>query len=421
MPIDIRMPSLDPSMSEARVVKWLKAAGDPVEIGEPIVEIETDKAVVDVEAEAKGFFAKALVAEGSYAPVNSVIGIIMETGKGVTALQEVAAAPTKSAEERMPGLTPAEPPVSLEPRNLSEKEIPPSATRQFASPLARRLATLEGLDLTQLRGSGPNGRIVKGDIESALKAKSAQGVPCTRMQAEVPGREFSGLPDCEVFSNTSMRSSIARRLTESSREIPHYYLVLDCELDKLLALRQEVNAADHDGEKVSLNDFIIRAAALALKKVPAANAAWTESAILRFRQADISVAVSLDGGLITPVVRNADAKNLRQISAEARELAARARAGKLLPEEYKGGTFTISNLGMYGIKSFTSIINPPQGAILSVGAGEPRPVVKEGQLCVATVMTVTLAADHRCIDGAVGAEFLAAFKKLIEQPIALLF
>jgi pyruvate dehydrogenase E2 component (dihydrolipoamide acetyltransferase) len=408
-------------MTEARVVKWLKAAGDPVEIGESIVEIETDKAVVDVESEAKGFLGEALVAEGGYAPVNSVIGVIREVDEDTSALKNLPPTQAQPAQKGRSGFTPTEPPAFSETLNLPGKERPSAGNRLFASPLARRLARLEGLDLSQLSGSGPHGRIVKCDIESELAAKSAQRGIIPHKQAEPPGSEFSYLPGYEAISNTAMRNSIARRLSESSREVPHYFLTLDCELDKLLALRREVNDVGNEENRASLNDFFIRAAALALKKVPAANAAWTDTAILRFRQADISVAVSLDGGLITPVVRNAEAKSLGQISAEARALAARAKAGKLLPEEYKGGTFTISNLGMFGIKSFTSIINPPQGAILSVGAGEPRPVVKDGQLCVATVMTVTLAADHRCIDGAVGAEFLTAFKKLIEQPIALLF
>jgi pyruvate dehydrogenase E2 component (dihydrolipoamide acetyltransferase) len=420
MPVEIRMPSLDPSMTEARVVKWHKAAGDPVEIGESIVEIETDKAVVDVESEAQGVLAEILVAEGDYAAVNATIGVILEAGQKAPAVTPTVLAPGKATPEGRLASVPAGISVVLASNGMDEKDTSAMGNRLFASPLARRLAALEDLDLSELRGSGPNGRIVKCDVEAALAEKSTRPYPRPKAQSVDTCRESSGLPDYERISNSAMRNTIARRLTESSRDIPHYFLTMDCELDKVLALRREVNETAPEEQKVSLNDFIIRAVALALKKVPAANAAWSDTAILRFRQADISIAVAVDGGLITPVIRHADAKNLLQIAVEARDLASRARAGRLRPEEYKGGTFTISNLGMFGIKSFTSIINPPQSAILSVGAGEQRPVVKAGQIGVATIMTLTLAVDHRCIDGAVGAEFLARFKQLIEQPIALL-
>jgi pyruvate dehydrogenase E2 component (dihydrolipoamide acetyltransferase) len=412
MPVEILMPSLDPSMLEAMVVKWLKTEGDPVKLGDPIVEIETDKAVVEVEAEASGSFGKPLVAEGDYAPVNSVIGLIFGVGEGRAPEQS----PVCGKRDVTPG-----PSVIADDTSLLPEEVPiVNDKRVFASPLARRLAALEGLELSQICGSGPNGRIVKFDIEATLMANHQLNASDPPKQAEHAGDEFAYLPSYETIRNTGMRNAIAQRLTKSSQQVPHYFLTLDCELDELLAMHIKLNGARRERIKISLNDFFICAAAYALKEVPDANTAWTDTAILRFNQVDISIAVAIDGGLVTPVVRNADGKKLGQISVEAQDLVSRARTGKLLPEEYKGGTFTISNLGNLGIKSFTSIINPPQGAILSVGAVEPRPVVKEGQLCVAMVMTVTLAVDHRCIDGAVGAEFLAVFKRLIETPLMML-
>ena len=421
MPVEIRMPSLDPSMTEGRVVKWLKTAGDTVEIGEPVVEIETDKAIVEVESDAKGVFAEILVAEGAYAPVNAVIGRFATTGQKISASPPLTTASVAAAPEGQ--VLPASGGGSVgaySTEGKPESVFSKTANRQFASPLARRLAALQGLDLAALRGSGPNGRIVKCDIEAALADKSARAAPAPVPRSIETLREFAEPQEFKPISNSAMRNAIARRLTESSRDIPHYFLSVDCELDKVLALRREVIDSAKEEHRISLNDFIIRAVALALKQVPAANVAWADTAILHYLHADISVAVAIEGGLITPVIRHADDKSLIQIANEARELASRARAGKLRPDEFKGGTFTISNLGMFGIKSFTSIINPPQGAILSVGAGEPRPVVRDGQICIATVMTMTLAVDHRCIDGAVGAEFLACLKKLIEHPIALL-
>ncbi len=401
MSVEILMPSLDPSMHNGRIVKWLITAGDPVNIGDPVVEIETDKAVFEVEAEVAGVLGEIRVAEGEYADVNSVIGIIREDGSDVIPSKETPAPAQPAGERKKVAPVPS-----------------PAGHRVFASPLARRLAALEGIELSGLSGSGPKGRIVKIDVERASSSKSAPAT-VTPLKKEGPlGDESGFLPAYESIPHTAMRLSIARRLVESSREIPHYYLTLDCEMDALMDLRVQVN--DGESVKISANDFFIRAAAIALREVPAANAAWTENAILRFSRADISVAVSVEGGLITPVVRDAGGKGLALISAEARQLAEKARAGKLHPEEYKGGTFTISNLGMFGIKHFTSIINPPQGAILSIGAVEERPIVKEGQIRPATMMTVTLAVDHRCIDGATGAEFLAAFRRLIEKPVRIL-
>jgi len=287
--------------------------------------------------------------------------------------------------------------------------------RFFASPLARRIAGAAGLALDGISGSGPHGRIVKADVEAALKAGPSKPAAAPKPSAAVPSFE----PAYEEIPNTTMRKVIARRLTEAKRDVPHFYLTVDCEIDSLLKARAELNGR-FDGVKLSVNDFIVRAVALALRQVPAANASWGEEAIRRYRDVDISVAVATEGGLITPIVRHADRKGLAEISAEVKALAAKARDGKLKPEEFQGGGFTISNLGMYGIKSFAAIINPPQGCILAVGAGEQRPVVKAGSLAVATVMTVTLAVDHRVVDGAVGAQFLAAFKPLIENPLAML-
>ena len=290
--------------------------------------------------------------------------------------------------------------------------------RLFASPLARRLAAEAGLPLDGIAGSGPHGRIVKSDVQAAVAAPrpapSAAPVPVPAQPAPVPvGGAYQEIP------NSSVRKVIARRLTEAKQTIPHFYLTVDCELDALLKVRADLNARS-DAYKLSVNDFIVRAVGLALRKVPAANASWTEAAILRYSSVDVSVAVATPTGLITPIVKKADCKGLAEISVEMKNLAAKARDGKLMPEEYQGGGFTISNLGMYGIKEFAAIINPPQGAILAVGAGEQRPVVKKGALAIATVMTCTLSVDHRVIDGAVGAEFLAAFKPLIEDPLSML-
>jgi pyruvate dehydrogenase E2 component (dihydrolipoamide acetyltransferase) len=415
MPVEILMPALDPSMSEARLVKWLKAEGDPVSIGEPIVEIETDKAVVEIEAEVKGTFGKALVKEGCDAAVNAVIGLIMTESEEITCLNSSASAVQVKA------------PFNHEAADVAEATIPPpkksacdDGNRIFVSPLARRMAVRSGLDLSKISGSGPNGRIIKCDIERVLAIKDDKSTAMPQRNIEPRSDDFAYLPSYQAVRNSSLRSAIARRLTESSQFIPHYFLSIDCELDKALEMRKELNSACSIDDKLSLNDIIVRAAAIALQKVPDVNVVWTEEAILHFAQVDISVAVAIKGGLITPVIRNAGGKGLAQISREVKNLAAKATEGKLLPEEYKGGTFTISNLGMFGIKSFTSIINPPQGAILSIGAGEQRPVVKDGKLGIANVMSVTLAADHRCIDGAVGAEFMGVFKSLIEMPVAML-
>jgi pyruvate dehydrogenase E2 component (dihydrolipoamide acetyltransferase) len=299
--------------------------------------------------------------------------------------------------------------------------------RRFASPLSRRLAAIAGIDLGSLKGSGPGGRIVKADIEAAIaggapRAAAPAAAPQAKAAPTPPAHvEMPGMPAYDELPNNNVRKVVARRLTESKQQAPHFYLSLDCEIDALLKLRADLNArAEKDGVKLSVNDLVIKAAAIALRRVPAANASYTEAAIRRYRTVDISVAVAIPDGLITPIVRNADTKGLATISSEMKDLASRARAGKLKPEEFQGGTFSISNLGMYGIREFSAVINPPQGAILAVGAGEQRPVVKNGALAIATVMTVTLSVDHRVVDGAVGAEYLAAFKKLVEDPLSMM-
>ena len=284
--------------------------------------------------------------------------------------------------------------------------------RPFASPLSRRLAAIAGLDLVALKGSGPGGRIVRADIEAAVSSGTPKAAaPVAQAEAST----YDELP------NSNIRKVVAKRLTESKQQVPHFYLTIDCQIDALLKLRADLNTrAEKEGVKLSVNDLVIKAAAIALRKVPAANASYTEAAIRRYKQIDISVAVAIPDGLITPIVRNADLKGLAQISSEMKDLAARARSGKLKLEEFQGGTFSISNLGMYGIREFAAVINPPQGAILAVGAGEQRPVVRDGALAIATVMTVTLSVDHRVVDGAVGAEYLAAFKKLVEDPLGMM-
>lgn len=420
MAIEIYMPSLDPSITSSRVVKWLKEEGNAVAVGDALVEIETDKAVVDVEAEEEGTFGKALVAEGDYADVNSVIGLLLQSGESADALSSYSP-------EQAAGMTEEAPPEAVVEESV-DVVMPGAALtdsrRVFASPLARRLAKINNIDLTTIEGTGPNGRIIKRDIEAAKATPVSPSVstvqsPAPAVQAPV-NIDLQSLPEFEEIELTGMRKTIAKRLTESSQQIPHYFLSVDCEIDKLLEQRKQLNAGLTPEEKISVNDFVVRAVALTLKKVPNANVMWNEETVLRFKKADVSVAVAVDGGLITPVVRGACGMGLSEIAAETKALAAKARDGKLVPEDYQGGTFTISNLGMHGIKNFTSIINPPQSGILSVGAGEKRPVVKDGELAVATVMTVTLAADHRCVDGAIGSEFLAAFKGLIEAPLTML-
>ena len=445
MPTPIKMPALSPTMEEGTLAKWLVKPGDTVSAGDIMAEIETDKATMEFEAVDEGTIASIAVEAGTEGvKVGTVIAILAEEGEDV---DEAAAAapsgdeepaeekPAKDGSEDKSEPAKAAPRESAKPARASvetDTKAPAapkddSGERIIASPLARRIAEQNGVDLSTITGSGPRGRIVKADVESAEggSAKSAADTSEpkdkdeAKSSAKAPASDHGAPYEEEKLSN--VRKVIARRLTESKQQVPHYYLAVDIRLDALLDLRKQLNAGlEADGVKLSVNDLVIRAAAMALMKVPAANAMWTEEAILEFERADISVAVAIKGGLITPVVRNANGKGLLEISNEVKELAAKARDGSLMPEAYQGGSFTISNLGMYGIKQFEAIINPPQGAILAVGAGQQRPVVKDGALAIATVMSCSLSVDHRVVDGAIGAEFLAAFKLLIEAPITML-
>lgn len=431
MPIEILMPALSPTMSEGTLARWLKNEGDTVKSGDVIAEIETDKATMEFEAVDEGTIGKIVVPAGtSGVKVNQLIAILLEEGEDASALASVGAKPAAAAVA--PAAVAAAPavaaPAAAAPSAPAAASVAsPGGERVFASPLAKRLAANAGLDLKTVTGSGPHGRVVKADVEAAVqgggKAAPAAAAPAPAAAAPkaapapVAANPFE--PAFEEVPNSSMRKVIARRLTEAKQTVPHFYLTVDCEVDALLKVRSELNGRS-DAYKLSVNDFVIRAVALALRKVPAANASWGEEAIKLYKDVDVSVAVATPAGLITPIVRHADHKGLAAISGEMKELAGKARDGKLKPEEFQGGGFTISNLGMYGVKEFSAIINPPQGCIMAVGAGEQRPVVKNGALAVATVMTCTLSVDHRVVDGAVGAEFLAAFKKLIEDPLSML-
>ena len=425
MPIEILMPALSPTMTEGNLAKWLKNEGEAVKPGDVIAEIETDKATMEVEAVDEGKLGKILVPAGSQGvKVNQPIALLLEEGEDASALAKAAAAAPKPAAPA-PTPAPAAAPAPVAPQPAAAPTPAPAAAaatgeRVFASPLARRMAQQAGLDLTRVNGSGPHGRIVKADIDAAL----ARGAPTAKpaaapAAAPAPVAPAFGLPAFTEQPHSMMRKVIARRLVESKREAPHFYLTIDCNLDRLLQLRQEINAK-REKDKISVNDFVIKASALALKQVPAANASWTETAVRLYQAADVSVAVATPGGLITPIIRSADSKSLSTISREMKDLAARARENKLKPEEYQGGTFSVSNLGMFGIREFAAVINPPQGAILAVGAGEQRSIVKDNVLAIATMMSCTLSVDHRVVDGAIGAEFMAAFKKLIEDPLSML-
>ena len=421
MPIKILMPALSPTMTEGNLLKWHKKEGDAVRAGDVVAEIETDKATMEVEATDEGRLGRIVVPEGTEGvKVNAVIALLLGEDEDAASLAKAEAAPAPAAPAKAapatpsPAAKPAAPPAKPAP-----VVAPPAAgDRVFASPLARRMAEQAGLDLAAMKGSGPHGRIVKADIDAA-RGRAAPAAAAARPAAAPAVAPAAGLPAYTELPVSGIRKIVARRLVEAKRDAPHFYLTIDCEIDGLLKIRQDLNARSDD-YKLSVNDFVIRAAALALKRVPAANASWAETVIRRYHAADISVAVAIPDGLITPIVRNADAKGLAVISNEMKNLADRARAGKLKPEEFQGGTFSVSNLGMYGIREFAAVINPPQGAILAVGAGEKRAIVKDGALAVATVMSCTLSVDHRVVDGVVGAEFLAAFKKLIEDPLTML-
>ncbi|GJL84818.1 MAG: acetyltransferase component of pyruvate dehydrogenase complex [Micavibrio sp.] len=416
MPINITMPALSPTMTEGNLAKWHKAVGDKVEAGDVIAEIETDKATMEVEAVDEGVLGKIIVAEGTEnVPVNEVIAVLLEEGESASdaVAQQPAKAPASSKSEA--------PKVMPTPQKPTPTPQAPSGNRVFVSPLARRLAAEKGIDLSAVKGSGPHGRIVKADVESAptgttAPTSSPTTVPAidTKSMVDALGIKYTEIP------NNNIKKITAQRLVESKQTVPHFYLTIDCEIDNLLQTRKEVNDKAAGKYKLSVNDFIIKACAMALKSYPAANVSWSNKAILQYEQADISVAVSTPNGLITPIVRGADDKGMREISDEVKDLAGRAREGKLKPEEFQGGTFTVSNLGMFGIKEFAAIINPPQACILAVGAGREQPVAYNGEIKIKTVMSCTLSTDHRAVDGAVGAEFLQILKEYIENPVNML-
>jgi len=467
MSVNILMPALSPTMTEGTLAKWHVKEGDTVSAGDVVAEIETDKATMEVEAVDEGRVGRLLVAEGTESvPVNEVIAVLLEEGEDESALagaegRDGGAAPTASGESAPSsaagdgaGKAAAAPAAPGTAASLETAPPAPPAPKDaegrriFASPLARRMAKQGGLDLSQIAGSGPHGRIVRADVEQAIErgtaapAKAPEAAPTASGEAKAapaaapaaPAPAAGGGPSAkeqadmfglayEEVALSSMRKTIARRLSESKQTVPHFYLSTDIALDKLLEVRKELNArieARGQGGKISVNDFLIRACALALMEVPAANTAFNGTSMLQYKQADISVAVATDSGLITPIIKRAEAKGLATISREMKDLAGRAREGKLKPEEYQGGTFSLSNLGMFGITQFEAIINPPQGCILAVGKSEQRPVVKDGALAVATMMTVSLSVDHRVVDGAIGAQFLAALKALLEDPMSMM-
>jgi pyruvate dehydrogenase E2 component (dihydrolipoamide acetyltransferase) len=430
MPIQITMPALSPTMTEGNLAKWLKSEGDAVEAGDVIAEIETDKATMEVEAVDEGIIGKILVAEGTQAvAVNAPIAILLEDGESADDLSgfsgsEVSAAPPA------PTVAPAAPAENKPaPEPVPQAPAQNKGNRIFASPLARRIAEQKGVDLASLKGSGPHGRIVKADVEGAKAgapsqvSASAAGQPPIELGGDEKINEF-GMIYTET-PNNNIKKITAKRLLESKTTVPHFYLTVECVLDELLAARKAMNEQANGEYKLSVNDFIIKANAMALQAYPAANVSWDASAdgtsvTRQFKHSDISVAVATPNGLITPIIKKAETKGLRAISGEMKEMAGRAREGKLKPEEFQGGTFSISNLGMFGVSEFAAIVNPPQSCIMAVGAGTQQPVVVNGAVEIKTVMKVTLSTDHRTVDGAVGAEFLQYFKRYIENPVSML-
>ena len=447
MATNILMPALSPTMTEGTLARWLKKEGEAVKAGDVIAEIETDKATMEVEAVDEGVLGKILVPDGTAnVKVNAPIAVLVDAGESTDAAPPPPAAIAPAAR---PAPTPAPVetasggPAPVHANGHANGHDTSETARIAASPLARRMAKQSGIDLASLKGSGPNGRIVRADIEAAAGKPQAQSQPAAAPapQAAAPAPTPAAAPQPAappapkpaaapitaphtLVPNTTMRKVISRRLLESHQGVPFFFVTLDIEIDAMLKLRADLNAkSPKDGPsafKLSVNDLVIKAAAATLRRVPELNASYTEDAIALYDDVDISVAVSLPTGLITPIVRNADRKGLSTISNEMKDLGARAKSGKLKPEEFQGGTFSISNLGMFGTKQFTAIINPPQAAILAVGAGEPRPVVKSGALAIATVMTCTLSVDHRVADGALGAQWMAEFKKIVEDPLSLM-
>jgi pyruvate dehydrogenase E2 component (dihydrolipoamide acetyltransferase) len=432
MATNILMPALSPTMTEGTLARWLKKEGETVKAGDIIAEIETDKATMEVEAVDEGVLGKIVVAGGTAGvKVNDVIAVLVEPGENADAAPAAKPAPAAATPKTEPA------PVPVQATTPSVAPAAPAASggdRVIASPLAKRMASQAGLDLAGVAGSGPNGRIVKADVEAALaKGPAPKAAPAAQPATAAPAAAPAPAPKApapaitaphQAVPHSTMRKVIARRLSESKATIPHFYVSMDIELDALLKLRSQLNATSpKDGPgafKLSVNDLVIKAAAVTLRRLPKVNASWTDDATILYDDVDISVAVSIPDGLITPIVRKADQKGLAAISNEMKDLAARAKAGKLKPEEFQGGGFSISNMGMYGVRDFAAIVNPPQAGILAVSAGEQRPVVKDGALAIATVMTCTLSVDHRIVDGALAAEWMAEFKRIVEQPLSLM-
>jgi len=464
MPVNILMPALSPTMEKGNLAKWLKKEGDAIKTGDVIAEIETDKATMEYEAIEDGTLAKIVVPEGTNdVAVNQLIAVLAQEGEDVKAAAVAAAkaglapsaaqATPKPAQPVVSSAAPqakaaaAPPPAPSVPRRDAAEPLQtdgrglaataaPAAGRNFSSPLARRLAKEAGIEIGRIQGSGPHGRVIARDIAAAgegrgLRAPAAApaGSPAPMIAPAMTDQQIRALyadGSYEVLPHDGMRRTIAARLTASVQTIPHFYLTVDCDIGKLLEAREEINATapkDKDGKpayKLSVNDFVIKALALALQRIPDANVSWTEAGMLKHKHSDIGVAVAMPNGLITPIIRDAESKSLSVISNEMRELAIRARARKLKPQEYQGGTTAVSNLGMYGIKDFTAVINPPHATILAVGAGEERAVVRNGKIEAAHIMSVTMSCDHRAVDGALGAELIGAFKSLIENPVMML-
>jgi pyruvate dehydrogenase E2 component (dihydrolipoamide acetyltransferase) len=455
MPINILMPALSPTMEKGNLAKWLKKEGDKVKSGDVIAEIETDKATMEVEAVDEGTLAKILVPEGTQdVPVNDVIAVLAGDGEDVKAAASAGGAkpaakpePAKpepaKAEAPKPQAAPVAAPAAAPPPRPAPAPAPQAASaapqanghgRIFSSPLARRLAKEAGIELGRISGTGPHGRVIARDVEEAksgkgLKAPAAAPAAGPALAPSMSDKQILALFEpgsYDIVPHDGMRRTIAQRLTASIQTIPHFYLTIDCEIGKLLTAREEINKSaptDKDKKplyKLSVNDFVIKAMAVALQKIPNCNVSWTEGGMVKHHHSDIGVAVAMPGGLITPIIRKAETKTLSTISNEMKDFAARARARKLKPEEYQGGTTAVSNLGMYGINHFTAVINPPHATILAVGTSEERPVVRSGKIEIAQMMSVTLSCDHRAIDGALGAELIGAFKQLIENPVMMM-
>lgn len=417
----LRLPAILANMTEGTLSRWLKAEGDMLEAGEAFAEVETDKAVVEISSDSSGRLARILHAAGKVLPVDTPIGVLALAGDDEAAIAASVApqADMREAEASTPGAG-----VQADPSATRPEPRAAAPDRLFASPLARRLARENGIDLVKLTGSGPKGRIMRDDvkahIEAAASADAIAPVPAPRPTGAPSPPPFATDAPHDAIPHSQMRRTIARRLTESKQSVPHFYLSADCQMDALIALRREINSGRPDDARISVNDLVVKAAAAALAALPACNVSWTEDALLQWHRVDISVAVATEGGLITPIVTQADRKSLSAVSAEIGDLANRARAGTLRPDEYQGGSFTISNLGMYGVRDFAAILNPPQAAILAIGAIEPRMIVRDRQSAIADMMSCTLSLDHRAIDGALGAQWLSLFKDLIESPLRIL-